>query len=45
MDIKPMIVYLPANTQTGFTIPYSMLIEEVPTPITGALKIRWEESK
>lgn len=45
MEIKPMTIYLPANTQTEFTITYSMLTEEIPKPITGELKIRWEQSK
>lgn len=42
MVMKPMIVYLPANTQTGFSINYSVLMEEVPSPISGELKLRWE---
>jgi hypothetical protein len=42
LQMKPLIVYLPANTQSGFTITYSLFTEEVPSPITGELQVRWE---
>jgi len=45
MEMKPLIVYLPVNTQTGFTITYSLFTEEVPSPISGELNVRWEQSK
>jgi hypothetical protein len=45
MEMKPIIVYPPANTQAGITITYSLFMEELPSPITGELKIRWEQSK
>ena len=41
--IKPMAVYLPPSARKGFSIEYSVYADELLEPITGELKVRWEQ--
>jgi len=41
---KPLVVYLPPDTLKGFSIKYSVYADELLKPITGELKVTWEDS-
>lgn len=41
--IEPMVVYLPSNTRKSFPIKYSVYADELLEPITGELKVKWEQ--
>jgi len=42
--IKPMAVYLPPSAWKGFSLKYSVYADELLAPITGELKVRWEQA-
>ncbi len=41
--IKPMIVYLPPNSDKGFSIEYTLYADELLEPITEELQVKWEQ--